>query len=178
MSKCKRCGASFLVRKRVQLKDADICWKCFKELGFEKRDLLTASVYLFDEIKDGAANYYASKIKQRYTDEIIRTKSLVVSNYGQERDLVCTEEERKISDIISNEFEDELLSLVRVSDDYVTIKRGDWDIVRLKYTNRAKWLMFPTYESGSVKHRIESPDDVAQYFDVIRESLAIARKYE
>lgn len=99
-------------------------------------------------------------------------------NHGQERDLICTEQEREIFDLIVAEFPDENLRLTRLSDNYVSIKRGEWDIVRLKFTNRAKWLMFPTYEIKQIKHRIERTIEVEDYFEMIRESLEIAKKYE
>lgn len=46
---------------------------------------------------------------------------LEFQNYGQERDLVCTEEEREIFNRIVDEFPDESLRLTRVSDNYVSI---------------------------------------------------------
>lgn len=100
------------------------------------------------------------------------------SNYGQERDLNCTEEEFAIYDTISQAFPGKDLRLTRVSDNYVTIKLGDWDIVRLKYTDRAKWLMFPSVERKQQKHKIESVDECTDYSDQIRKSIEIARKYE
>lgn len=103
---------------------------------------------------------------------------LEFQNYGQERDLVCTEEEREIFNRVVDEFPDEPLRLTRVSDNYVSIKRGEWDIVRLKYTNRAKWLMFPTYEIKQTKHRIERTVEVEDYFATIKESIETAKKYE
>ena len=99
-------------------------------------------------------------------------------NYGQERDLVCTEEEREIFNRIVDEFPDAELRLTRLSDNYVSIKRGESDIVRLKYTNRAKWLMFPQYEIKQVKHRIERTVEVEDYFATIQESIEIAKKFE
>ena len=99
-------------------------------------------------------------------------------NYGQDRDLIRTDEERAIFNYINVAFPHDGLELVRVSDNYVTVKRGDWDIARIKYTNRAKWLMFPSIESGQTKHKIQSVDECAAYSDQIRESIEMARKYE
>lgn len=103
---------------------------------------------------------------------------LEFQNYGQERDLVCTEEERAIFERIRDEFPDDDLRHVRISDNYVSVKFGDWDIARLKYTNRAKWLMFPQYEYKQVKHRIERTVEVEDYFATIQESIEIAKKFE
>ena len=99
-------------------------------------------------------------------------------NHGQERDLICTEQEREIFDLIVAEFPDENLRLTRLSDNYVSIKRGEWDIVRFKYTKRAKWLMFPTIEAKQVKHYIEDLDETEDYVAAIKDSLEIAKKYE
>ena len=99
------------------------------------------------------------------------------ANYGQEREINATPEELQIADWIIREFPDERLRLVRVSDAYVTVKRGSWDIVRLKYTKRAKWLMFPTLEAKQVKHYIESWDEVEDYEAAIADSIRIAKKY-
>jgi len=166
------------MRKRIQLKDADICGKCFKELGFEKRDLLTASVYEYEKIKDGKTAYYANSIKERIRDSIPDMVSVKVTGAGAERDLVCTEEERAMFDWISEHFPDDDLRLVRVSENYVTVKRGEWDIVRMKFTNRAKWLMFPTYEIKQIKHRIERTAEIEDFEAIIQESIETAKKYE
>lgn len=94
-----------------------------------------------------------------------------------ERDLICTEEERAIFERIKSEFPDVDLRLVRVSDNYVSIKFGDWDIVRLKYTNRAKWIMIPIIETKQKKHDLEGPESVESHFEAIRKSIDHAKKY-
>lgn len=103
---------------------------------------------------------------------------LSFSNYGQEREINCTPEERTIFNFVAATFPDDDLKLVRVSDNYVTVRRGVWDIVRLKFTRRAKWLMFPTAESGQKKHYIERPAQIEDCVDIIRESIETAKKYE
>ena len=106
------------------------------------------------------------------------TEALKFSHYGEERDLVCTEEEREIFDRIVSEFPDEDLKLVRVSDNYVTVKRGDWDIARIKFTNRAKWLTFPLTEFGTTKFYIDATYEVEDYLAAVSDSLEVATKYE
>ena len=100
------------------------------------------------------------------------------ANYGQEREINATPEELQIAEWILNEFPDERLRLLRISDAYVTIKRGSWDIVRLKYTERAKWLMFPTLEAKQVKHRIEDVEEVEDYVASIADSIATAKRFK
>lgn len=99
-----------------------------------------------------------------------------ISHYGEERDLICTEEERQIYNLVCNEFPEEDLRLVRASENYVTIRSGDWDVARIKYTNRAKWLMFPTIESA--KHEIEAPEDVEDFFAAIHDSIEHINEYQ
>lgn len=100
---------------------------------------------------------------------------LKFANYGQERQINATPEELQIADWVLNEFPDEKLRLVRKSDSYVTVKRGEWDIVRLKYTERAKWLMFPILEAKQKKHYIDDPDEVEDFEASIKESIEIAK---
>lgn len=101
-----------------------------------------------------------------------------VGAYGQERDLICTEEEREMFNWIAEHFPDEDLRLVRVSDNYVTIKRGRWDIVRMKFTNRAKWIMIPYVEVKQVKHEIERPEEIENFEAAMWEAIEYAKKYE
>lgn len=107
--------------------------------------------------------------------------TVILANYGQQRDLVCTEEERavfnRIADMCSDLELPEPPKLVRVSDDYVSAKVGDWDLARIKYTNRAKWVIFPTAEAKSVKHRITSVDEVSGFQELVRKSAEIITKY-
>ena len=100
---------------------------------------------------------------------------MIIQNYGQQRDLVCTEEEHEIFEIIK-EISGTNLDLVRRSDNYVTASFGDWDVARIKYTTRAKWIQFPIFDTGS-KHRISSVDDTWSFKAIIRDSLDHIRKY-
>lgn len=98
------------------------------------------------------------------------------ANYGQERDVNATDEELKIFEALK-ETTGRDLRLVRKSDSYVTAVLGEWDLARFKYTQRAKWISFPTAEVGPPKHKIASPGDAAGFADLITESLAVIDKY-
>ena len=103
--------------------------------------------------------------KEEIGDETIRVN---MGNYGQERDLVCTEEERIIFRIICKICEDNGLDvspirLTRKSDNYVSVVMdsgsdyGAMDLARIKYTNRAKWIIIgPEFK----KAPISAPEDV------------------
>lgn len=98
------------------------------------------------------------------------------SNYGQERDVNATEEELKIFEALK-EATGRDLRLVRKSDSYVTAMLGEWDLARFKYTQRAKWVSFPTAEAAPPKHKILHPEEAAGFADLIAESLAVIDKY-
>lgn len=182
MSKCIRCGGSFLTRRRIKLADSEICGKCFGELGFDKSDMLISSLYKYDEIKNGREAYYNNRIDELAAADDIPAVSISFQGYGQERELNQTDEEQEIynevrSYISYTQFDLSPLRLVRVSDNYVTIKYGDWDLVRCKFTNRAKWVLFPTVESQKEKHPIEDPGDVLDFGELIINSLERIEKY-
>lgn len=96
-------------------------------------------------------------------------------NYGQLRDVNATDGELAIFELLQSLVPN--IELVRRSDSYVTALLGEWDLARFKFTDRAKWIAFPTAEAGQVKHRIASPEDVRAFPELINESLAIIKKY-
>ena len=62
MAKCIKCGGSFLTRGRIKLADADICFKCFDELGFDhKTGIYNGKSYKWNEIKVGKSTYERNK---------------------------------------------------------------------------------------------------------------------
>ena len=181
MSKCIRCGGGFLTRRRIKLKDSEICGKCFNELGFDKSYYLISDQYSYEDIKDGLDAYYVRQRKEKIKEAALSSVSVRI-NGAQERDLVCTEEEREIFDEICSFFDDndldrEQLRLVRVSDNYLTMKLGEWDLVCYKYTPRAKWLSFPTIEKRSERHEITSPDEALNFADLLTDSIEHIKKY-
>lgn len=93
------------------------------------------------------------------------------ANYGQTRDVNATPEELQIYELIADSVDAEV-ELVRRSDSYVTAAVGDWDLARFKFTNRAKWILFPIVESPKEKRKIESPEDVLKYTEILDESLS------
>lgn len=100
---------------------------------------------------------------------------LKISNYGQNRAVDCTDEEREIYDIIRSLLDDynlesDVLRLVRKSDSYVSAVMessgdyGEMDLVRFKFTPRAKWIKFgPNFDKVALK----DPEDVAGMTDAI-----------
>lgn len=97
-----------------------------------------------------------------------------IANYGQSRDVDATPEELRIYELI-NDSVDTDVQFVRRSDSYVTAAVGDWDLARFKFTSRAKWILFPIVERPKEKHKIESPEDVLKYTEILNESLSHIR---
>lgn len=98
-----------------------------------------------------------------------------IANYGQEREIDATNGEFEIFDIIQDISERQDLRLVRKSKDYVTAAIGEWDLARFKYTDRAKWIVFPLISNEKI--RISFPTTVAEHTDELTQSLAVIEKY-
>lgn len=184
MAKCVRCGGSFLTRFKIKLKDEYICRNCALELGFPKDFYLRSTLNSWDDIKDGRDAYLLKQEKKKIKQEAIlnAVNSVKMAHYGEERDLICTEQEREIFDIIKDMlrglgYDDSLLRLVRVSDSYVTVKIEPWDVARIKYTPRAKWVLFPSVDCADQKNRISSPEEVRAFSEQVQKTIDIINKY-
>ena len=177
MGKCLRCGKESFLFKNFELKDGEICKKCFRSLGFDKSYDLITNAYSFDEIKDGMEEMYRKKNEKKKVDV-----GFSFANYGQERELDSEPEEREIFNIIYSLFADlgrdpKEVKLVRVSDDYVTAKLGEWDLARFHWGPRSKWIQFPTVEVSKVKHKIKTPEEVEQFSELLQKSVEHIAKY-
>ncbi len=183
MAKCIRCGKSTIVRGHVKLADAAICTLCFKSLGFKQNDTLTASLYKYEDIKDGRDAYYQNRLKERLADAA--KDSWTVKMTGGERDTVCTEEERAIYNRIVTilaraGLDTEPVRLTRKSDNYVSAvmdsgsEYGAMDIARIKYTNRAKWIVICP---KSERIPLQSFEDVDELADRIIEAYEFNQPY-
>ena len=169
MAKCMKCGKSTLVRGHVSLKDGAICTPCFRELGYKLTDTATSKLYTYSELIERTQPRPAVKI----------------ANYGQERDLKCTDQECEIFDIIRSVCDDENLEsdyikLMRKSDSYVSAVMpssqgyGEMDLARIKFTDRAKWIkLAPDFD----KVAISDPEDVAKMADDVRSAYRFNEPY-
>lgn len=184
MAKCIRCGKNTVIRGHVKLRDAAICTPCFKQLGFKLTETAGAISYYYDEIKDGKEAYYEKMRKKKIEEAVLSSISVKISGAGQNRDLICTEEEREIYDIIRSlcddeNFESDRLELIRRNDEYITIiiKADDGsplELARLKYTNKAKWIRFaPEFE----KIQLTDTEDITNYRENIYAAYAFNEPY-
>ncbi len=99
------------------------------------------------------------------------------ASYGQKRDRNATEHELEVFEILRTYVEDDEVELVRKCDEYVTAEMRGWDLARIKFTPRAKWVMFPSVEVKQKKHYIEQPEDVRDFEDLIRASIETIKKF-
>ena len=176
MSKCKRCGSDVI--RSVTLADGVLCYKCFDELGFDKDDRKHHTTTAYNEIKDGKPEYIRRLIdKWSETDKPAEKLGLRFAHYGEERDVNPTDEEAEIFDLIRSTTGRDDIELVRKSNSYVSAVIGEWDLARFKYTDRAKWIMFPTVEAKAQKHYIDDPEEVYNFTDLLTESLAHIDEY-
>lgn len=193
MSKCIHCGSSFTFRKKIQLKDAEICKRCFRELGFDEDHDHFSEAYSYDEIKDGREEMLKRMKKARslsglsqeqkdiLVSEIIKN-SFSVQYGGKEKALECEPEEEEIFNILCSMFEElgrnpEKLDFVRLSDNYVSAKIDEWDLARFHWGPRSKWIQFPTIEASKVKHKIKTPEEVEQFSELLQKSVEHIAKY-
>lgn len=165
MAKCAMCGKSTLFNGAIKLSDATICAVCFKALGFSPiDDMKMIRQYPLAEVqlgRNGFLEAQKSKMRQRAVNSV-----LVSMNYGP-RDVNATDEEEKIFGYVQDIFKNKL-DLVRLSDNYLTIQIEGYDLMRYKFTDRAKWLNFPPLEKSTQRHEIDQPDDVLDYVDIIK----------
>lgn len=108
----------------------------------------------------------------------IKTKSgktfiFEFAHYGEARPLNMTDGEAVIAEYIKTLCP---VEIVRKSDGYITAEALNSDIVRFKYTDRAKWLLFPYNENKPVKHRLDSLEELNQFDDDIIKSYNIAEE--
>lgn len=193
MSKCVRCGSSFTFRKKIQLKDAEICKRCFRELGFDEDHDHFAEAYSYDEIKDGREEMLKRMEKARSLSDLSQEQKYILSSEiiknsfsvqygGKEKALECEPEEEEVFNILCSMFAEigrnpEKLDFVRLSDNYVSAKYGESDIARFHWGPRSKWIKFPIYDRPKDRRKITSPEDVRQYSDVFKDAVESIEKY-
>ncbi len=104
--------------------------------------------------------------------------NIKMQDYGQERERIATESELEIFEYLKALPGCDDLQLVRKSNNYVSAVLDEWDLARFKYTPNAKWINFSVLESSKEKHPLDSPQDIALYDDIVRQSVAHILKYK
>ena len=147
MSKCVRCGGSFLTRGRIKLSDADICFKCYDALGFDhKTGIYIGKSYSWDQIKDGY-NAMRAREYQEQAEKEARSIGLPLKLYRQINRADATTMEVKILSAICAVLLDESRDI-----DVMDVALGDNGCLMLmidgvvfieyKAADSVKWIRF------------------------------------
>lgn len=173
MAKCIKCGGSFLTRRKVKLKDALICGNCYKDLGFT--NYLISESYSFDDIKDGYDAYWKKKEREKIKEQLKAGGfSVNIAGVNDYPDTDPTDGEQKIFDYIKALCP---VELTRKASGYVTAVYGETDVARFKFTDKAKWVVFP-YLENKKKRYIEKIEDLSAFKEDIIKSYDEAVKIE
>lgn len=157
MAKCIRCGKSLLLSK-VKLADAEICGKCFDELGF-KEYRTVSTLYKYDDIKNGYEEYQNIKNRQ-YWEQQDRADA---AEFGvsplqatQLRRISATDMEKKILGAIDSVLFDEdcdanLLEAALGHNGSVMLMLEGTVIIEYKADAGVKWIRFLNESEDKIK---------------------------
>lgn len=104
-------------------------------------------------------------------------QSFTFAHYGEERDVNATEDDLKICELVAALLPEDDCRLLRRSDQYLTFALGDYDIIRFKWTDRARWIILPLVEAKAKKHYLETIEDIKGFKDEIIKSYDLAKKW-
>ena len=100
------------------------------------------------------------------------------AHYGEKRDLNATDEELIVADMIIKMLPPaDDYDIIRKSSNYISVVKGDWDVARIKFTEKAKWVNVCCVDAGKVKRPIERPEDVERFRDDFMKSYEHIMKY-
>ena len=168
MAKCIRCGRSGMgvLHQAIKLKDKNlICFKCYKELGFEPwKDMTTAPLmYTWDDIKDGKEEMEG----RRLGDLIMRTSqaeaakyNLSVRHYKELEAAGASTSEMRIMSAICAVLDDEgcdpdALEISLGPNNSLMVMIDGVVVVQYRSDKDVKWLMLPN--ESEEKIRITGP---------------------
>lgn len=175
MAKCIRCGKSTIVRGHVSLADAAICTPCWKSLGFKLTETATASLYRYDDIKDGREAYDQKRWAEsqaRFAEAEADRLGLYYADYDTLEALDCSDNEMRTVERICALLEDEGCKTRRISFERepgapLSAYVGDKKLFELKYTKDVKWIRIGDDEN---KNRITGPAGINKLVDKLIEA--------
>lgn len=144
MEKCIRCNGSFLTRRKVKLKDAVICGKCYNELGFD--NYIISSSYKWDDIKDGYEKYRERENRLYWIKEASKC-GLTLPHYRQLNSISATDMEVKIFKAIYAILEDEgkdvdTIEISSGNNGSVSLSVDGTIFITYKADSGVKWIVF------------------------------------
>ena len=151
MAKCIRCGKSTIARGHVKLADAAICTPCFKSLGFKLTETAGATIYRYDDIKDGKDAYYAARIKEdavQYDRDQAEMYNVSLAHFQQLEAAGSTDNEIKIFSAICEVLDDEgyetdPLQVALGDNGSLLIMIDGVVMIQYKSEPNVKWIRFP-----------------------------------
>lgn len=160
MAKCIKCGGSFLTRGRIRLADADICFKCFESLGFDRKTgIYDGKSYKWDDIKDG---FDAMMAREHAVKNAIKANDLGLTPklYKQLNNAEATDPEIRLMSamcaLLSDEDRDiDALDMDLGHNGSLLVMIDGVVIIEYKSDSGVKWIRFP-HESEE-KLRITGP---------------------
>lgn len=146
MAKCKRCGRTPLLGL-LKLSDAYICKRCLEELGFaDKISATTASLYKWDEVKDGIRAYW-----DRQNAKTAASIGLTLKHYKQLNAAMATDLETKLFSAMCAIWEDERCDVSRLDvapgdNGSLLILLDGTVVLEYKGEPQVRWILFPDSE--------------------------------
>lgn len=160
MAKCIRCEKSFFGHGKIKLADAEICFKCYDELGFDhKTGLNIGSLYKWNDIKDGYEAMRAKENAKRLETEAEKL-GLTVKLYNHLRKAEATDPEIRLMSamcaLLTDEGRDlDALNVALGDNGSLNVMINGDAIIQYKSDSGVKWIRFP-HESNE-KLRITGP---------------------
>ena len=160
MAKCVKCGKSFFGRIKIKLADAEICSKCYDELGFDhKTGLYIGSTYKWSDIKDG---YDAMRNKENTKRLAIEAADagLNLKLYKQLNAAGATDPEKRLLSAICSVLADEgrdidLIDAALGDNGSLLLMIDGIAFIEYKSDSGVKWIRFDN--EGEEKIRITGP---------------------
>lgn len=178
MAKCIRCGKSFLTRGKIKLADAEICCKCYDELGFDhKIGIYGGDSHKWEDIKYGRDALFARERTKRLASEASKI-GLTLKLYKQLEAAGATSPETKLLSAICSVLADEGRDI-----DVIDVSLGDNGslllmidgvvFIEYKSDGGVKWIRFDN--EGTEKVRITGPARINAIADRVVAAFDSAR---
>lgn len=159
--RCGRAGAGWLFPV-VLLKDKNrICYKCFKELGFNplKEGIDAQLMYTWDDIcegRDGMWKRRAAELKQKEYEEGADKYGISPTHYEELAAAGSTDNEIKIFSAICAVLRDEgrdadQLDVELGDNGSLNVKTRGITMLRYKSEPNVKWIMFPNESEEKIR---------------------------
>ena len=135
------------MRGRIRLEDADICFKCFDDLGFDhKTGIYTGSLYKWEDIKDGIQSVW-----DKQNAKTAASMGLTFPHWKQLTAAFATDLEFKLFSAMCAIWKDErcdvsALSISPGENGSLLVLLDDVVVLEYKGEPQVRWILFPDSE--------------------------------